>query len=259
MDYWQKQTKETPLFPDLLWSRPESRQARGKLAIIGGNSFGFAAVAEAYQAATQAGIGTARVLLPEAVRKVVGTMLEADFAPSTPSGSFSQRALVELLEVVEWADAVLIAGDLGRNSETAVLLEKFVVKYRGPLIITKDGVDYFTNNPKLITDRPDTTIVLSLAQMQKLATHAKFSIPITFSMDLLRLVEALHNFTAAHKLEIVVKHLDNIIVAAGGQISTTHLEVEEDIWRVKTAAKAAVWRIQNPSKPFNALTTAIIN
>src|SRR5689334_2117479 len=97
--YWLKQTSEQPLFPDLLWARPENKRHAGKLLIVGGNKFGFAAPGTAYAAAVKAGVGSCRVLLPEALRRIVGDSLpEAVFAPSNISGSFRQSALAELLE-----------------------------------------------------------------------------------------------------------------------------------------------------------------
>ena len=129
--YWQKQGSE-PLFPDLLWSRPERRSAAGKLLIIGGNVHAFAAPAEAFMQAQQAGIGTVRVVLPDATKKLVGKLLEhLEYAPSTPSGSFGQKSLAELLDLAAWSDGVLMAGDIGRNSDTAILLVKFVANYPG--------------------------------------------------------------------------------------------------------------------------------
>src|SRR5690606_2767000 len=140
--FWIKQSGQ-PVFPDLLWSRPESRQARGKLLIIGGNSFGFSAVGQAYKEAEAAGAGAVRVLMPEAIRKVVGTILEhAEYGASTPSGSFSQAALGQWLDNAAWADGVLIAGDLGRNSETAILMEKFLAKSDAAVTLTKDAIEY---------------------------------------------------------------------------------------------------------------------
>src|SRR5471030_891522 len=102
---WLRQTADKPLFPDLLWSRPENKRQAGKLLIVGGSVDGFAAPAAAFSAAAEAGIGTARVLLPDSTRKVLGTSFaEAEFCPSTPSGSFSRQALAQLLENAEWAD-----------------------------------------------------------------------------------------------------------------------------------------------------------
>lgn len=257
-DYWLTQTKDKPLFPELEWSRPENRAHAGKLLIIGGNSHGFAAPAEAYTAAVKAGIGTARVLLPDAVRKIVGRFLEnGEFAPSTPSGSFSQKALDELLMQANWADAVLFAGDLGRNSETAILMEKFLSKNSLPITLTKDAVDYATSAPHTALSRSNTLLVLSLSQLQRLGVATKFTKPITFSMDLLRLVEWLHEFTLEHQIHIVVKHLDHILVGVNGRVSNTILSEEKPIWRVETAAQASVWWMQNRSKVFEGLTVSV--
>ena len=147
--YWHKQSVEKPLFPDLEWSRPQSKATAGKLLIVGGNAQGFAAPANAFRAAEKAGIGTARMLLPDSMRPFVGKpFTSGELAPTTPSGSFSQKALLELLTMSQWADGVLLAGDLGRNSETAILIEKFLAKFQGQVTITQDAVDYVMKSPK---------------------------------------------------------------------------------------------------------------
>lgn len=258
-DYWHRQTKDKPLFPDLSWSRPENKNQAGKLLIVGGNKFGFAAAGEAYAEAVKAGVGTARVLLPDSLQKTVGRVFEAgEYAPSTQSGSFSQQALTELLAMTGWADATLLAGDLGRNSETAILLEKFIKKYRGGLTATQDAVDYLMKNSLQILNRPDTLLVLSFAQLQKMASDAKFPKPFKFEMDFLHLVEALHEFTETYKASVITLNLGNIFVAVNGQVSTTKTATDEKIWRVSTAAHAAVWWLQNPTKSFEALTTSLV-
>jgi hypothetical protein len=258
--YWLQQQADKPLFTDLEWSRPENRALAGKLVIIGGNLHGFAAPAEAYAEATRAGIGVARVLLPDAVRKIVGPVLEhGEFAPSTPtSGSFSQKALSEVLMHSQWADSILIAGDLGRNSETAILLEKFLEKSPLPVTLTKDAVDYATSASHTVLQRPDTLLVLSFSQLQRLAVASKFTQALTFSMDLLHLVSWLHDFSQTYKPYIIVRHLNYLLVAVDGKVGSTRLpEDAPSIWRVKTAAHATVWWLQNRAKPFEALTVAV--
>ncbi len=258
--YWHRQTAAQPLFPDMEWSRPQTKNTAGKLLIVGGNAFGFAAPAQAFQSAEKAGIGTPRMLLPDSMRKFVGKAFTAgELAPSTPSGSFSQRALLDLLTMSQWADGVLLAGDLGRNSETAILVEKFMTKYDGPVTITQDAVDYVVSAPETIMARTDTTLVLSFAQLQKLAMNAHFTTAFTFDMDFLRLVDSLHEFTTKHTFNIVVKHLQTIFVAVDGKVSSTKLEEDLKVWRVETAAKASVWWIQNPKNAFSALTTSLVS
>lgn len=259
-EYWLRQEPGKPLFAELAWSRPENRLQAGKLLVVGGNAHGFAAAAEAYNASVQAGIGTARVLLPSAIQKLVGGILEhGEFAPSTPSGSFSQKALDELLWQSNWADATLLAGDLGRNSETAILLEKFMDKSSLPVIITKDAVDYVTSAPHLALSRPNTLLVLSLSQLQRLGMAAKFPHSIGFGMDLLHLVEWLHEFSLTYQPYLITKHHDQLCVAVQGRVSTTQTSINKDVWRVKLAAHASVWWLQNLNKPFGALTVASRN
>lgn len=257
-EFWHKQPLGKPLFPELEWSRPENRQMAGKLLIVGGNLHGFAAPAEAFAETMKAGIGTNRVLLPSAIQKVVGPSIEnGEFAASTPSGSFSQRALVELLDWCRWADGVLFAGDLGRNSETAIMVEKYLQKCEAPTVLTKDAVDYVISVPAVALERPNTTLVLSLAQLQRLAIAAKFDQPVTFGMGLVQLVEWLHAFTSRFACHIVVKHLDQILVAVNGEVSSTRLGKDMQVWRLKAASHAIVWWIQNRAKTFEALTTAV--
>lgn len=259
MDYWQKQTSDKPLFEDILWSRPESRQARGKLLIIGGNVHGFSAVGEAYQAAQGAGAGAIRVLLPDSLKKIVGIGGDYEFAPSTAnSGGFSKQALDEWLLHAGWADMVLIAGDLGRNSETSVLLESFVAKYNGPLTLTKDAVEYFYQTPGSILERPNTLIVANLGQLQKLGTASKFETPFLLSMGLLLLVQALHDFSKLHQAVVVTKELGNIVVAHQGKVSSTKLTDDKELWQVETAAKSAVFWMQNLSKPYESVTSSLV-
>jgi len=253
--FWQKQTLLKPLYPDLLWSRPENKRQAGKLLIIGGSSHGFAAVGKAYAAATRAGIGTARVVLPDSTKKILGSSLEAGFAPSTPSGSFAQNALATSLEQAEWADAVLLAGDFGRNSETAILLEKFVEKYKGQLTLVGDGLDYFLDGGSAALARPKTLLVINLGQLQKLAAANRPNPAIKQSASLQSLVEILHGWTNENRqLNLLTQHAGQIVVARAGQVSTT--PAAEPDWPA-IAAYASVWWLQQTNKTFEAVTTAV--
>jgi len=254
--YWHKQDPAKPLFPDILWSRPESRASSGKLAIIGGHSHGFGAPGAAYAEALNAGVGICKVLLPESVKKTVRLVLpDASFGPSNPSGSFAKSALTDFLEISNWADGVLLAGDMGRNSETAILLENYVQSYKGPLTIAQDAADYFKAFPRVLMNRPNTTLVISLAQLQKIFINAPLIIPITYGMTLPQLAEALHEFTTKFALTIVVRHHDLIFVAHGGEVvSTSNAEMP---WRVRIAGRASVFWLQNPTKPLESISTSL--
>ncbi len=255
--YWHRQTPEEPLFPDLLWSRPENKRLAGKLLVIGGNTYGFSGAAEAYAEASSAGVGTARVLLPDSLQKTVGRVFAAgEYAPTTPSGSFAQQALAEFIEMAAWSDAIILAGDLGKNSETAVLLEKFIQKYSGQLALVQDSVDYFIKGPSVVLNRQDTLLVLNMPQLQKLAINAKFATAFTSQMDFLRIIDALSEFTKLHSANIILEHNQTVFVAVDGLISTTKKSDADHV--IKIAAHAAVWWLQNPSKTYQALTSSVV-
>ncbi|NCS83057.1 hypothetical protein GW746_01415, partial [Candidatus Saccharibacteria bacterium] len=157
--YWKKQTGFKPLFPDIQWSRPEQRSRAGKLGIIGGNTLGFAGVGEAYVTASSTGAGEIRVLLPDALKKSIPpTITNTVFATTNPSGSLAKDALPEMRALGSWADAVLLVGDAGRSSETAIVYEEFLRDYEGRLVITRDAIDLIKNSPQALVERDNTLL-----------------------------------------------------------------------------------------------------
>lgn len=240
----------------MVWNRPENRLYAGKLAIIGGSKQGFSAPAEAYSAALAAGVGVARVLLPDALSKLVSKLFpEAEFAPSTPIGSFAIKALGEITPVVTWADGVLLAGDFGKNSETYVLLDRLREKHSGQLTIAGDAIQYVLTQAEAVTQRPETTLVMDFMDLQKLISAAKTPIAVTSNMDILRFVEVLHELSNSWRAHIIVKRDATIFVAANGTVTST----ESSGSLAHIAASASVWWLQNPQKPLQALTTSLIH
>lgn len=255
--YWYKQSAAEPLFADVLWNKPENRQGAGKLLIIGGNTHNLSAPGVAYQAAAKAGIGTPRVLLPDSLRNIIGKSFEeGEFAFSTPSGSFARTAINQVLEHTSWADGVLLAGDFGRNSETAILLEELLEKYAGPITLTQDALDYFVKDVGALTHRKDTLMVTNLSRLQKMTLAGMPSVIIQHSMSLHALVGLLNSWSRETGARILTYHSGHFVLADCGQVSTTRA-VEMPNWEVPLAAYAATWWLQQPAKSFEAITTAI--
>ncbi|MBX4197224.1 hypothetical protein KW801_01560 [Candidatus Saccharibacteria bacterium] len=249
---WLRQTADKPLFPDVLWNRPENKRYAGKLLIIGGHSQSFSAPSRAYTAATKAGGGAVRIVLPDALQKTIGKAFpEAEFAASTPIGSFSRQALELFLDLANWADGVLLAGDFGKNSETAILLESFINKYTGQLSLTGDSLDYFLPKPSQLTNRENTLLVADLSQTQKLAQPKTV---IRQTEDLVQILNKLSILTSDVKSSIITEQSGQIIVADKGKISTT--KSAKGGVGPELAAYASVWMMQQPERTFEALTTS---
>ncbi len=256
--YWHKQTLTAPLYPDIEWSKPEQKTNAGKLAIIGGNKLGFAGVADAYQTALGCGVGDVRVLLPDVLRKTIpATMTDVVFGATNPSGSLARDGLTEMKAIGSWATGVLLIGDAGRNSETAIVYEDFLRDYTGPLTITRDAVDLIKHSSQSIVERPNTLLIVSFAQLQKLFQMVYYPKVLTFSMQLTSLVESLHKFTITYPVSVTVLHKDQLLVASGGDVTSTPWDNPMTIWRGSVAAKASAYWLWNPAKPLEAVTASL--
>ena len=144
-DYWQKQGV-TPLYPEVDLEEPEQRRLAGRILIIGGNKNAFFTVANAMSVANRIGAGEVRVLMPDSVKGQVPSTPEVYFAPAEKgSGGFGKDALPEILIQADWADAVVLIGDVGGDF--------YVIDY---VAIAKDDADYVLskNNYLVDADKP---------------------------------------------------------------------------------------------------------
>ncbi len=256
----QKQSLNEPLFPEIEWEAPQNTRQRGELLIVGGSPHGFASVANSYEFAKEAGIGRATVMMPDATEATVkGFIDNIAFLPSTPSGSFSKRGLTSLKAASAEAWGTLLAGEFGRNSETASLIEGFLMSTTGKIILTKDAVDYAaTSYPRPILNRDNTLLVASFSQLQKLLKNAGEPENVKFEMGIEQLVAFLENLTNERDLAIITTHHKHFFVAAQGNVTLTpQKEDEGSLWQTRTAAFASVFWLQHEGKPLEALTTAI--
>jgi ADP-dependent NAD(P)H-hydrate dehydratase / NAD(P)H-hydrate epimerase len=257
--YWHQQTILKPLYPDVEWNKPEQRTQSGRLGIIGGNKLGFAGVGEAYSLALEIGVGDVRALLPDALRKTVPpTITDVLFGATNPSGSLAREAMGEMKALGEWSTGILLIGDAGRNSETAILYEDFVREYEGPLTITRDAFDLLQNTLDLVVERPGTLAVVSFAQLQKMFSKVYYPKILTFSMQLQQLVEALHKFTITYPITVATFHQDTLVVANNGEVTTTPWENPMAIWRGSVATQAMAYWLWNQKQPLHAVTASLV-
>jgi hypothetical protein len=245
---------DQPLFPDLIWSRPENRLTAGKLVIIGGQSQAFHLVAESYASAYKAGAGTLRVIMPESTKSVTQYFETIEYAPANSSGSFSSKALPMLVDASLWSDGTLLAGNQGRSSETTICFELLTHKYPGLLTVSVDAFSDLDGAGYKLCDREQTILVLEFHQLQKLGTALELETAITRAMTVQNFSQTLYDISLLYPCVFVTQWNNMIYVAHRGQLSIT--PKSEPVSMVQLSAKIAVWSIQNPSKLFEATTTA---
>ncbi len=257
--YWQKQTPDNPLYPDMEWERPERRDQAGTLLVIGGSSHSFHAVAEAYSLAVEHGIGEARIIVPEPLRKLTKHIPNMVYGPATPAGSFSARAIEPMIFAAAACDGALLIGDLDRNSETTIAISHFIRTYNGPLTITRDAFDNNKQESKFMSTRPNTLLVLAPGQLQVYAREVGSEHAFTSSMDLLVFIERLHQFTSKNpEATIITRHAELLVLSKNGQIITTAYPEVTDVWRTKAAVASAVAWLHHREKAFEGIASSLI-
>lgn len=251
MEYWQKQG-EKPLFEDLVWSRPENKKYAGKLLIIGGQAGEFSHVAGAFESAQKAGAGSIRVLLPESLRKLAQIIPEVEFAPANKSGSFARTALAEWFDASEWADHVLLAGDFGKNSETTTIIDGFLLRGNRPTALNLNSLASTGVTLEQLVKMP-ITLVIDRGLLQKIGTSLGLTVPIKSTTPVLQLAEIIHQISQGNTANLVIQDEEQIWIASGGNIVSSKSKLVDN---TKLSATCAVWLMQNPAKPLEALATA---
>jgi hypothetical protein len=252
---WYQKQIDKPLFPDVLWSRPETRGGRGKLLIIGGKAQEFVHVAKAYEAANKSGAGMIRVLVPESLRPFTKMLPNIEYAPSNPSGSFSRAALASFFDASAWADHVLLAGDLGKNSETTTLLDGYLLKCPSSVTISNDALGSISIPYDQLLRRP-ITLATDFQTLQKIAIQAGTMEPITSDIPQAKLAEILHEVTEETSGIIVAEHNSTYWAVQRGRVFSINSKSLLDASEL--SATSAVWRMQHNSKQLEAIVSSFI-
>ena len=254
LDYWHRQgTKK--LYSDIDMMAPEQRRFAGKLLIIGGNKGMFFAVASALEAAKRFGVGEVRALMPDALKNQVPSTPELYFAEAEASGAFGRLALQEMLRQAEWADAVILIGDSGKNAETSLVFAEFMDKCQKPVYVTRDAVETVTPSATDWAMRDyETGVLLTMPQLQKMLRTMYYPKVITLSMPTNQLVETLHKFTLSYPATVATYHNDLIVVAEKGEVVTQQIGETKltpiSLWSGALLVQAVVARLWNPEKDF---------
>ncbi len=252
-EHWRRQKFGESLFPDIEFSRPERRDQAGNLLIVGGNKLGFLGVANAFQIAAKTGAGHVKVALPDALKKTLPPdMIEGIFTPTNPSGGFAKSGLVDLLAGCEWANGVLLIGDSGANSETAILYEELIAKTNRPLTITRDAIDLLRPASEKLINREKTHLIVSFSQLQKLFGAVYYPKVLTFSQQLTQVVDALRKFTVTYPVTITAFHQNNLMCAHGGEVVTQNFDAPALMWNGTVAAKSATYWLWTPEQPLES-------
>jgi hypothetical protein len=251
-DFWKKQGLK-PLFGEIDTERPDQKRFAGKLLIIGGNKGAFFAVANAMNEAHQMRVGEVRAIMPSSLKNQVPSTPEVYFAEAEKSGAFGRNALNDLLIQAEWAEAIVLIGDMGKNAETTMVFAEFMKHCDKPLFVTRDAVDAVTPDVMnwAVAREGETSLLLTMPQLQKLLRTLYYPKVITLSMPTNQLIETLHKFTVSYELSIATFHNNQIIVAQHGEVVSEEIRDTSwtpiTLWSGALSIHEAVLRLWNPN------------
>ena len=262
LDFWRTQGANK-LFNDIDLMPPEQRRFAGKLLIIGGNKGLFFAVASALESAKKFGVGEVRALMPDALKNQVPSAPELYFAEAEMSGAFGRKALQEMLRQAEWADAVLLIGDSGKNAETTLVFAEFMSKCQKPVFITRDAVDAVIPSVGDWGMREyETGMLLTMPQLQKLLRALYYPKVISLTMPMNQLVETLHKFTLSYQMMVATFHEGAIIIAQNGNIVSQKLDgtglTPITLWGGDLFVRTIIARLWNIEKEYYKIFASVL-
>lgn len=244
-----------PLYPKVIWNRPVARHGAGRLLVIGGHSKDFSLPTAIYGLVQASGIGECAVALPNSLSKLLAGTPATTFVASTQAGSIGRDALGRLLELAEDADAIAIGAGLSNNSETAGLTEKLLSLVEQPVIVFADTLIALQFNIRLVTDRPNTLIILTMPELFKVAGQLSIPISIRPNGGLINKLEIIKSVKEAMTADLVVYGSDTIVATADKLSVTPANPVLSRLPAAYYAVLSVFW-LQNRSKPYEGLTTA---
>ena len=149
-----------PMLVDAPWAHAQvprlpadaHKGVRRRLAIIGGAEGMAGSAVWVARGAHRSGIGMTRCAVAAASVPVVQTLVPQATASRWPMTE------EELEPLVDWAHAMVAGPGLGEGTKSRALVERLLVRWRGPVVLDADALNVFAGEPRtlgtLLAGRP---------------------------------------------------------------------------------------------------------
>lgn len=244
--------EDKPLFPEIIWDKPVNKKAAKKLLIMSGNAKRFDSAQKLYLAAKQAGIGEAKMVLPDALQPLLRELPDCLYAPSTRSGSLDKSALADIERYAAEVDGILLGKDITANTNTVSLVEDILTQLSTPIVISSEAVCIAINSPQALFSHPQRLIVAETQTLVKLAQALGLPLEIADTTSLINKVALIKTLGEATSGQFALLGKE-VLVYAESRVSVTNLETAPS--EEAALAIMATWWLQHPNS-FRALTTA---
>ncbi len=120
----------------------------GRVLILGGSSGMAGAPCLAARAAMRGGAGLVKTAVPKRIWDVVAIKLDESLTAGlscNASGSVSEKAIPEIMELAHWADVVVLGPGMGIGKGVQQTIRKVVKKLDRTIVLDADGLNAFAH------------------------------------------------------------------------------------------------------------------
>ncbi len=242
---------EKALFPEIDWNKPVNKRAAKRLLIIGGHRTQFAHTQTVFNAAVKAGIGEAKVVLPDVLAPMIGHQPEFLFVPSTRSGSIAKAAYEPIKAFASESDGLILAGEFSHHPESISVVEQIMEESDKPTMLGTEAIEVMLFLPTSIFMHAHRLLIADTKTLAKLAAKLELNFEIIRDGGLTNKLNLLQRLSTAEAAAIVLFGAE-IIVQVANQTSVTAVA---GISEADVAGYMATYWLQHNDE-FKALTTA---
>jgi NAD(P)H-hydrate epimerase len=220
--YWMNLLTPQRLAESLLPRPLDSHKGTyGHVAMIAASSGKSGAAGLSSIAALRSGSGLVTTFVPETVQPTVASyhteVMTEGFAV-TDTGTFSQRAALPVLELLETKDAAGIGPGLTTHPETVQFVHSVLKSAPVPLVVDADALNAFQGSPESLTNENEQPLILT-------PHPGEFSrlVGLPTAEILKNQIEIARKFTQKYSVWLVLKTFRTLIVTPAGDVFVSPL------------------------------------
>jgi ADP-dependent NAD(P)H-hydrate dehydratase / NAD(P)H-hydrate epimerase len=194
--------------------RDSNKFAAGSVLVCGGSLGLTGAPCMASESAMRAGAGYVTALIPASLSVIFGSKLLEVMTVPLPDvgGSVQARAVEQVLERADRADALVLGPGLGRAEETQEFARQLAEHAPVPLLLDADGLNAHAGAIGLLADRePPTVMTPHAGELARLLESDSAAVGAR------RLANVRHAASTAHAV-VVLKGDDTLVAAPDGRV-----------------------------------------
>lgn len=193
------------------------KYSNGKVLVIGGSKGLSGAVIMSSLAAIKSGAGAVTAGVPESIASLLGKkhfeIMRLELGENS-EGSISANSYEKIEKRLNWCNAVLVGPGISVNDNTKLFVFRLIENSDKDLVIDADALTLIASDPEVLLRRKNNINIILTPHIGEFSRISKISVE---EIELNRF-EAVRNFSAQYKVNVVLKSETTISCLTGGEI-----------------------------------------